>query len=616
MAFRTSARLALATLGVSALAGAGQLGVAYGLGIVRLTRVFDVTTRDQWTTQLAWLAWIAMTSAVVGGMFAVTARADRSARRTGTPPEIGAAPRTGAGPASAVARARTGALADRTWRRDGPRVGAGAAIPLALAAGVGAAIVVPLTAQPARGAQIAGIHPVLVVGLTAGLGALAGVFAAIAAMMHPVARWSLTTVGVIMWAVAVVSVAPSFSPSDPLPEIRLGVFDAGFLPHPAGQRIALLTMPVVALLVGLMLGAVARRQERSTLTIALAGLPGPALLTLAYLIAGPGTGTERYQVVPYWAAMTATGAGVLGSVLAVIIRRDPEEDDDRDATTDQPPLPRGAQPDGPGMARPATDDPVDQATAGPAPGAPGPAGDPPAAGGSTYGGQAPAEGYPYAAHPPDEGSMYGGHSSADGSKYAGYPPAGGSPYIGYPPADAASARSGSAPWSGYVAAATSTNLAASEYPAPSGSSRWAPFRGSKPAPDDAVTEARTGHGKEKTGFLRGLTASLRRRAADAPPAPGGPDAPGAPAAPAPAAPDAVPFAWMQRPEPVAQSNVHNPTPLTTPPVAPPPIAPPPVAPPPASPGRAEGRGTATDKRRSGKQQQDEDYVDWVSGLGG
>jgi hypothetical protein len=77
-------------------------------------------------------------------------------------------------------------------------------------------------------------------------------------------------------------------------------------------------MPALALLIGAALGWAARRRELPTLTIALAGLPGPVLLTLAYLIAGPGSGAARYQVVPYWAAMTATGAGVLGSVLAAV----------------------------------------------------------------------------------------------------------------------------------------------------------------------------------------------------------------------------------------------------------------------------------------------------------
>ena len=115
--------------------------------------------------------------------------------------------------------------------------------------------------------------------------------------------------------------------------MRLGVFDAGFAPSTT-QRTALFTMPALALLVGAALGWAARRREMPTLTIALAGLPGPALLTLSYLIAGPGSGTDRYQVVPYWAAMTATGAGVLGSVLAAVLRKGEEAEGTGDSATD------------------------------------------------------------------------------------------------------------------------------------------------------------------------------------------------------------------------------------------------------------------------------------------
>ena len=68
MACRTWVKLLAAALGVAAVAGAGQLGLAYGLGIVRLTRVLDETARDQWTAQLAWVAWFAMTSAVLGAL--------------------------------------------------------------------------------------------------------------------------------------------------------------------------------------------------------------------------------------------------------------------------------------------------------------------------------------------------------------------------------------------------------------------------------------------------------------------------------------------------------------------------------------------------------------------
>jgi hypothetical protein len=311
MAFRTWAKLLGAALGVGALAGASQLGLAYGLGILRLTRVVSITTRDQWTAQLAWVAWFAMTAAVIG------------------------------------------ALAGRTVLGH-IRAGAGTRISLALAAGAGAAVVVPLTMQPARTAQIAGVHPVFVIGICAGLGAVAGVFAAYAALSSAVARWGLIALGAAVWVIAIASVAPSLAPSDPLPAARLGVFDAGYLTPAVTQRTALFTMPALALVCGAILGWAARRRELPTLTIALAGLPGPALLTVAYLIAGPGSGQDRYQVVPYWAAMTAAGAGVLGSVLAAVLRRGPAAEPpaagekataenpgkQAEPTPDRPPLPR------------------------------------------------------------------------------------------------------------------------------------------------------------------------------------------------------------------------------------------------------------------------------------
>jgi hypothetical protein len=311
MAFRTWARLLPATLGVGALAGAGQLGVAYGLGIVRLTRVLDVTTRDLWTAQLAWAAWVAMSAAVAGAL--------AGARLL----PVGRSAGAGARPAQPAAP------------------GAGTIIVLAVAAGLGAAVVAPLTMQPARTAQVDGVNAVIVIGICAGLGAVVGVFAACAALAQPVARWSLVTVGLVVWALAFLSVVPSLAPSDPLPAVRLGVFDAGFLGPGTARRTALFTMPAMAVLAGAALGWRARRQERATLTIALAGLPGPALLTLAYLIAGPGAGADRYQLAPYWAAMTATGAGVLGSVLAAVVRRGAENDPDgAGPTVDRPPLPR------------------------------------------------------------------------------------------------------------------------------------------------------------------------------------------------------------------------------------------------------------------------------------
>src|SRR3954454_856577 len=121
MAFRTWVRLSVSTVGAAAAAAASQLGLAYGLGVLRLTRVVEVTARDQWTAQLAWVVWIALSSAAIGGL----------AGRAHLP----------------------------------GRSGAGTRLAAAVLAGFGASVTVPLTMQPARTAQIDGVHPVFVIGV-------------------------------------------------------------------------------------------------------------------------------------------------------------------------------------------------------------------------------------------------------------------------------------------------------------------------------------------------------------------------------------------------------------------------------------------------------------------
>ena len=293
MAFRTKAKMLGAALGVAALAGASQLGLAYGLGIVVLTRALDITLRDHWTAQLAWVAWFAMTAAVAGAM---------------------------------AARHRL------------PRgSGAGTRLVTAVAAAAGSAVVVPLTMQPARDTHVDGVQPVFVIGVCAALGATAGIFAAYAALSRQVARWSFASVSIAVWVIALVSVAPSMAPGKNLSAVRLGVLEPDFLSADVTKRTALFTMPVLALVAGIAVGWSARRRGLSTLTIALAGLAGPALLTVAYLIAGPGSADDQYQAVPYWAAMTAAGAGVLGSVLTAILRRLPAT---ASPTPERPALPQ------------------------------------------------------------------------------------------------------------------------------------------------------------------------------------------------------------------------------------------------------------------------------------
>jgi hypothetical protein len=280
MAFRSWVKLLATSAAAAAVIGAGQLGIAYGLGVVRLDRVLDVTARNIWTAQLAWVAWITTTAAVLGAVVA-----------TGMRPR---------------------------WR---PRpVGPGGALALGIAAGFGSLTILPLTMQPARDAQVAGVQPVFVIGAAVGLGAAAGIFAAWAAAAKPVARWSAVTLSVLMWLVALVSIVPSLLPGNTPIAIRLGVLSGSLIPSAVAGHTAFLTMPTLALLAGLGVGWAARSRRLSTLAVGMAGLAGPALLTMAYLIAGPENGTAGFQSDPYWSAMTACGAGVLGSVLAAIVR--------------------------------------------------------------------------------------------------------------------------------------------------------------------------------------------------------------------------------------------------------------------------------------------------------
>src|SRR5256885_10200188 len=53
------------TVGAGVLAGAGQLGIGYGLGIVRWDREFP--TPGPWHAQLTWVAFLASAAVVAGG---------------------------------------------------------------------------------------------------------------------------------------------------------------------------------------------------------------------------------------------------------------------------------------------------------------------------------------------------------------------------------------------------------------------------------------------------------------------------------------------------------------------------------------------------------------------
>ncbi|MET8309853.1 hypothetical protein [Micromonospora sp. NPDC005173] len=279
MAFRTWGRLLLTALGVSVLAGAGQLGVAYGFGIVRLTGAFTGTTVNQWPAQLVWVGWFAANAAVVGAVL-------------------------------------TGRLA----RRDGLPTTTGRQLAVGGAAALGATIVAPLCMQPARAAELISVDPVWAVGICAVLGAVIGAGAAIAVLLRPELGWNMAAVAGIVWVLALISVLPSLGTTGPLPTVRLGVLEPSWLDDGAAQRLGLLLLPTTALLAGAATAGFSRWRGQIPLISGATGVAGPALVAFAYLTAGPGDAVDRYQATPYYGALIAVLAGVLGATAAALLR--------------------------------------------------------------------------------------------------------------------------------------------------------------------------------------------------------------------------------------------------------------------------------------------------------
>ncbi|MEU8043034.1 hypothetical protein AB0B71_02660 [Micromonospora echinofusca] len=278
MAFRTWGRLLLTALGVSLLAGAGQLGIAFGFGIVRLTGTFTGTTVNQWPAQLVWAGWFAANAAVVGAV-----------------------------------------LTERLARRDGGLAGTGRLLAVAGAAALGATVVAPLCMQPARAADLVTVDPVWAVGICAVLGALVGAGAALAVLLQPPVGWNMAAVAGAVWLLALVSVTPSLL-SGPLETVRLGVPEPASLDAGTAQRLALVVLPLVALLAGAATGGLARWRGHPPLVSGATGVAGPVLVAFAYLTAGPGDTADRYQLTPYYAALLAVAAGALGSAAAALLR--------------------------------------------------------------------------------------------------------------------------------------------------------------------------------------------------------------------------------------------------------------------------------------------------------
>lgn len=266
---------------MAALAGAAQLGVAYGLGILLWNQQYAAAD-PAWAINLTWACWLAAVS-VVGGAVA------------------------------------GGWLLPRDPQHPGVRGSRAQRFGVAFAAGCGGALTVLLVAVPARYAQLPAVEPVVTAGRTAAIGVVIGVLVALMALVARPLSWNALAAVAWLWVLALVAVGAALRDSTNPDGLQLAVW--GGPGRATGWTPTLVPMLVSAAVIGIAAGVAARRTGASKLVTATCGAPGPLLVATAYLVAGPGAGDRGPQFFPYLAAPYAVLAGLLGSLLVVAFDR-------------------------------------------------------------------------------------------------------------------------------------------------------------------------------------------------------------------------------------------------------------------------------------------------------
>lgn len=277
-------------VGGAAGAGAAQLGLGYGLGIIAWLPASNGASEAAWKASLAWATWIAATSTIAGAMLA-----DRAG---------------GAHAPSTLDTRAAGPLALGLWR-----------IALAVAAAVGALVTVALVAVPARAAvRVDTFSPQTIAAGYAVLGVVVGLLVAVAALTARAIAINLIATAGWLWLLAVVAVVDGVAAGRGLATAQLGVwhFTAG-----GGGYFRHLYLPGAALTLGaaLAIGALgalpAARRGDNRVGVAVSGAMGPLLVAASYFLAAPGlVGPVAEQLSAYLVAPYAVIAGLAGSVLA------------------------------------------------------------------------------------------------------------------------------------------------------------------------------------------------------------------------------------------------------------------------------------------------------------
>jgi hypothetical protein len=289
MAARSWAGSSITAIGVAAGAGAAQLGVGYGLGIVTWQPTDAADGRVPWLASLAWVVWIAATSTGLGAVIAHVL-AGRSA------PD---------GPDGFLLAA---------WRAT-----------LVLAAALGALVVVPLVAVPARAAETPqNFAPEWTAAGYAVLGVIVGLIVAVAALTaRAIAANLVISVGYV-WVLAVVAVIDSLRQGDERMLAQLAIWEFNGGPNVRGYYLpGVLLMLIAAAVIGFGAAWRAGRRGDSRVGVAMSGATGPLVVAAAYLLAAPQFAGEDNVDISQWSAAMfapyAVLAGLAGSVLVAAI---------------------------------------------------------------------------------------------------------------------------------------------------------------------------------------------------------------------------------------------------------------------------------------------------------
>lgn len=309
MARRGSARSVFVALLAAAGTGAAQLGLGYGLGIITwapvatdaassagagtggadtdpqtLARAADLIAHGAWTSGLAWVTWIAATSVVVGAVIG-----DRL-----------------------LHYGDSGRFARFAWRAV-----------LALAATLGALVVIPLAGVPASRVHIGGNYaPHLLVGIYAAAGAVIGLVMAMAAMAARAVAANVFVTAGWLWALAVIAIAEGTASGRGPGYAQLTVWkftDTGPIWH-SYYLPGVLLMLGGALLVGGLAAFAAAGRGDGRFGVAISGAAGPLLVTAAYLLSRPDhDGAPAEQVSAYASSPYMILAGLAGSLLVAAV---------------------------------------------------------------------------------------------------------------------------------------------------------------------------------------------------------------------------------------------------------------------------------------------------------